>query len=381
MDYKQKYLKYKQKYLELKNQYGGDRCPFEVGSYVVITGPVGDPYLHRIGKITQLHFENYLIGPPTGEEGPKKNVRICDSATIFGINYTTTNIRHFKDLITILPIRHTILSNISLVEALDMYNKIDELKIPIQEHPFDFFDQPIPVGMKLAQFRYIFKAAIGINIVDPNISTAEFMADIMPTLMSGKKLKLNLQRAIKLTDEIYSKLSNMIHTLIMPTNNFFNMDDFFHFRGIHTLDITSLNVTDAALHHLKGIHTLLMGDCTNITNAGLAHLHGIQRLNISNNQNITDEGLRHLRGIHTLIMVSCRNITDDGLAHLRGIHTLDISRCDQITPNGIAYLYGIKKLNMSWSNPLTINEARRLGIQVSLTFDPSRRDPYRYIDF
>jgi hypothetical protein len=60
-NYRQKYLKYKTKYLELKNQYGGDRCPFKVGSYIVITGPVGDPDVHRIGEITELHFVNKNI--------------------------------------------------------------------------------------------------------------------------------------------------------------------------------------------------------------------------------------------------------------------------------------------------------------------------------
>ena len=74
MDYKQKYLKYKNKYLQLKNLSGGNRCPFEVGDYVIITGPVGDPHLGQNGNITHLHFVNKNI------QG--QDVRICTGAII-----------------------------------------------------------------------------------------------------------------------------------------------------------------------------------------------------------------------------------------------------------------------------------------------------------
>ena len=46
-------------------------------------------------------------------------------------------------------------------------------------------------------------------------------------------------------------------------------------------------------------------------------------------QMITDGAFAHLRGIHTLIMCECTQagITDGAFAHLRGIHTLYTDCC------------------------------------------------------
>ena len=41
---------------------------------------------------------------------------------------------------------------------------------------------------------------------------------------------------------------------------------------------------------------------------------------------VTDNALEHLAGIHTLRMVECTRITGAGLAHLRGIHSLHLHR-------------------------------------------------------
>ena len=48
---------------------------------------------------------------------------------------------------------------------------------------------------------------------------------------------------------------------------------------------------------------------------------------------ITDAALAHLKGIHTLDMSYCNQstITDAAFAHLKGIHTLDMRGCDQFT--------------------------------------------------
>ena len=59
--------------------------------------------------------------------------------------------------------------------------------------------------------------------------------------------------------------------------------DFFHLRGIHTLDMSGCDqesITDSAFVHLRGIHTLNMHGCNqeSITDAAFVHLGGIQCL-------------------------------------------------------------------------------------------------------
>jgi hypothetical protein len=48
-------------------------------------------------------------------------------------------------------------------------------------------------------------------------------------------------------------------------------------------------------------------------------------------RHITDAALAHLTGIHTLDISGCDQITDAGLAHLTGIHTLDLRGCNPAT--------------------------------------------------
>ena len=50
---------------------------------------------------------------------------------------------------------------------------------------------------------------------------------------------------------------------------------------------------------------------------------------------ITDAAIEHLRGIHTLNMTGRDGITDAALVHLRGAHKLDVSMCRRITSDGL----------------------------------------------
>ena len=371
MDYKQKYLKYKNKYLELKNIYGGNRCPFEVGDYVIITGPVGDPHLGQNGNITHLHFVNKTING--------QDVRICTGAIINlqgGIikKSLTTDIRLYKH---ILPSNTPceIFKNLSIEELLRRYNHMEALeKRDLENCPFDFYDQPIPVGLTLAQFRNIFRAAYGINLSNHRtITNNDFMTSIRPTAGS-KRLRINIAYCSNVTDAAFAHLRG-IQTLDMTFCNQHTITDaaFVHLRGIHTLNMTMCwqpTITDVAFAHLTGIHTLNMRDCRQptITDAAFAHLTGIHTLFIHgcNQPTITDAAFAHLRGIQTLNMTFCNQptITDAAFAHLRGIQTLYMDRCTQITPVGIAHLVGIKKLYMSGCNPATITAARALGLPV-----------------
>ena len=419
MDYKQKYLKYKTKYLELKNIYGGNRCPFEVGDYVIITGPVGDPHLGQNGNITHLHFVNKNING--------QDVRICTGAIINlqgGIRKKslTTDIRLYKHILpSDTPCE--IFKNLSLEELLRRYNHIEALEQrDLENCPFDFYDQPIPVGLTLAQFRNIFRAAYGINLSNHRtITNNDFMTSIRPTATS-KRLRINMLRCTEITDAAFVHLAG-IQTLDMTACNQPTITDaafshlrgiqtlnmgycyqhtitdaaFAHLRGIQTLNISYCNqdtITDAAFAHLRGIHTLNMELCDQdtITDAAFAHLRGIQTLNMKmcsqltitdaafahlrgiqtlnmvncNQPTITDAAFAHLRGIQTLNMGSCSQptITDAAFAHLRGIQTLYMEGCTQITPVGIAHLVGIKKLSMYGCNPATIAAARALGLPV-----------------
>ena len=38
--------------------------------------------------------------------------------------------------------------------------------------------------------------------------------------------------------------------------------------------------------------------------------------------NVTDAGLEHLKGVHTINLANCTKITDAGLKYLRGVHTI-----------------------------------------------------------
>ena len=144
-----------------------------------------------------------------------------------------------------------------------------------------------------------------------------------------------------------------------------------HLHGIHTLDMSWCDqraITDAAFTHLAGIQRLSIMTSlqANITDAAFVHLRGIQLLNMSNCQQLTDAAFVHLRGIHTLYMWNCRAVTDAAFAHLRGIHTLIIGQGGQVTVTGAAFahLKGIQALGTYGCSDEQVAAARSLGLPV-----------------
>ena len=91
---------------------------------------------------------------------------------------------------------------------------------------------------------------------------------------------------------------------------------------------------DDHLKWLRGVHTIWMGLC-----------------------NITDAALVHLQGIHTLKLASCYDVTDKGMANPRDVHTLDISHCRKITDRVTIFRRSLRlrhqwlcKSNRCWSS-------------------------------
>ena len=91
-------------------------------------------------------------------------------------------------------------------------------------------------------------------------------------------------------------------------------------------------------------------------------------LNMAGCNQLTDAAIVHLRGIHTLYMLFCDKeyVTDAAFVHLRGIHTLVIEACDQATIAGstFAHLKGIHPLGMFECRDAQVAAARSLGLPV-----------------
>ena len=151
-----------------------------------------------------------------------------------------------------------------------------------------------------------------------------------------------------------------------------------HLKGIHTLIMSNnCGFSNHGFDNLRGINTLIMGGCEGLTDVALSYLEGIKMLDISRYQtiyyftwgpNISDAGLVHLKGIRVLIARNQPNITDAGLVHLKGIKILDISNYQgtrmNITEAGLIHLQGIKKLIMIDCDPINIAAARSVGLNV-----------------
>ncbi|MBS0266930.1 MAG: hypothetical protein JSS02_33695 [Planctomycetes bacterium] len=88
-------------------------------------------------------------------------------------------------------------------------------------------------------------------------------------------------------------------------------------------------VTDADLHHLRGLTALksLSLGGTQVTGPGLQHLRGLRTLKFLSltSTNVTDAGLQHLRWLTAITGLSLRGtqVTDAGLEHLHGLTTLE----------------------------------------------------------
>lgn len=123
-------------------------------------------------------------------------------------------------------------------------------------------------------------------------------------------------------------------------------------RSLSMAKCTQTTITAAAFTHLAGLASLDISECTQIPDAAFAPLKGggLKTLNMSEcSARLSDAALAHLSGIHTLLMAGCSQptITEAGFAHLAGIQELDISRCKQLGGGVFKHLGGIKRLNMS----------------------------------
>jgi len=105
-----------------------------------------------------------------------------------------------------------------------------------------------------------------------------------------------------------------------------------------TIVFDSLNVTDAGLEHLKGVHTINLTWCEKVTDAGLKYLNGVHEINLSDCEQVTNAGLKHLKGVHTIDLSCCYKVTDAGLEHLKGVHTICLYGCPQVKNDYIMVL-------------------------------------------
>jgi len=122
-------------------------------------------------------------------------------------------------------------------------------------------------------------------------------------------------------------------------------------KAVVSVDLTSVQVTDAGLVHLKGLTKLekLHLDGTRVTDAGLIHLKGLTSLdNLSlTGTDVTDAGLVHLEGMTNLTGLSLgTRITDDGLVHLKGLTSLQFLflKNTKVTDAGLKHLEGLANL-------------------------------------
>lgn len=122
-------------------------------------------------------------------------------------------------------------------------------------------------------------------------------------------------------------------------------------KKITGVDLTSKDVGDAGLAHLKGLanlQTLDLGQNSGITDAGLEHLKGLTQLRDLDlaETKITDAGLATLAGLTQLQVLTLNKtgITNAGLAHLKGMTQLTKLRLNdtEIGDPALEHLKGLK---------------------------------------
>ena len=86
-----------------------------------------------------------------------------------------------------------------------------------------------------------------------------------------------------------------------------------------------------------------------LTDANFVHLENLEYLDMGycNQSKFTDAALTHLKNIHTLIIRGCTQITDDAFKPLNKLTTLDISYCTQLSTKAFVHFKNIKKLTMN----------------------------------
>ena len=121
---------------------------------------------------------------------------------------------------------------------------------------------------------------------------------------------------------------------------------------LQTLFLLSQKITDAGLVHLKSLQQLqeLILLSPEITDAGLVHLKSLQQLQelFLGSPQIMDAGLVHFKSLQQLQKLSlvCSQITDAGLVHFKSLQQLQklSLSCPQITDAGLVHLKSLQQL-------------------------------------
>ncbi|QDT47966.1 Internalin-A precursor [Symmachiella dynata] len=132
------------------------------------------------------------------------------------------------------------------------------------------------------------------------------------------------------------------------------------FERVYQADLSSNQVADAKLKHLRGLTNLksLRIASNKVSDAGLKHLQGLtnlQSITLFDTQ-ISDAGLQDLQGLTNLRSLSfyhCQ-ISDAGLEHLQGLTKLEILDLDntQVTQAGIEKLQkALPDCRIIWTPP------------------------------
>ena len=147
-------------------------------------------------------------------------------------------------------------------------------------------------------------------------------------------------------------------------------EGFLYLRGLHTLSAKGCKgITEAALAHLKGIHTLDISSSSGqqgIFHPTLGPLAGINTLNISGCI-LGGEALgSSLKSLHTLVMQETKFVGQPPgrapqpallFAPLESLRTLDISSCSELCDAHFEALKGITTLRMDYCSQQGISDA------------------------
>jgi hypothetical protein len=168
---------------------------------------------------------------------------------------------------------------------------------------------------------------------------------IDPSLLSNHKLI----RLAKISDLIAKDVNKHIEGrifVIKRVDNFQPLKKLLPNIKVNCILEDFIEINDADLEQLHGIHSLYLGYNCHVTDAGLVHLKGIHSLFLGHDTHVTDVGLVHLKGIHTLKIQGPSMITDAGLVHLKGIRSLHLGMDSKITDAGLVHLDGIRAIGL-----------------------------------
>ena len=139
---------------------------------------------------------------------------------------------------------------------------------------------------------------------------------------------------------------------------------------IQCLFVSSFQLTDQALGHLKGmpLTSVDFSYCDELTDKALAHLEGMHLTSVgfSNCYKLTDKSIGYLKGM-PLISINfeeCNKFTDKVLEYLIGIPltSINFGWCHRLTDKAFEYLKGLplKSINFTCCDKLTDEALKHL---------------------